>query len=94
MSPFIHGSNYILHFKTKVGNVEKNMSQANNNVFARFLFVCDTVEPLLYDHPQNHIGVVVYKRDGSSDSLVRDSYTNRNHCPSQEMWSYERDGRW
>ena len=27
-------------------------------------------------------------------SLVRDSYTNRNHCPSHEMWSYERDGRW
>ena len=25
---------------------------------------------------------------------MRDSYTNRNHCPSQEMWSYERDGRW
>ena len=27
-----------------------------------------TVEPLLYDHPQNHIGVVVfiYKRDGRS----------------------------
>ena len=27
-------------------------------------------------------------------SLVRDSYTNRNHCLSHEMWSYERDGRW
>ena len=26
--------------------------------------------------------------------LVRDSYTNRNHCPSHEMWSYERDRRW
>ena len=25
---------------------------------------------------------------------MRDSYTNRNHCPSHEMWSYERDGRW
>ena len=49
-----------------------------------------TVEPLLYDHPQNHIGVVVYE----GWSLVRDSYTNRNHCPSHEMWSYERDGRW
>ena len=49
-----------------------------------------TVEPLLYDHPQNHIGVVV--KEGWS--LVRDSYTNRNHCPSHEMWSYERDGRW
>ena len=24
---------------------------------------------------------------------MRDSYTNRNHCPSHEMWSYERDGR-
>ena len=48
------------------------------------------VEPLLYDHPQNHIGVVVYE----GWSLVRDSYTNRNHCPSREMWSYERDGRW
>ena len=45
---------------------------------------------LLYDHPQNHIGVVVYE----GWSLVRDSYTNRNHCPSHEMWSYERDGRW
>ena len=21
---------------------------------------------------------------------MRDSYTNRNHCPSHEMWSYER----
>ena len=31
-------------------------------------------------------------RDGWS--LVRDSYTNRNHCSSHEMWSYERDGRW
>ena len=48
-----------------------------------------TVEPLLYDHPQNHIGVV---EEGWS--LVRDSYTNRNHCPSHDMWSYERDGRW
>ena len=25
---------------------------------------------------------------------MRDSYANRNHCPSHEMWSYERDGRW
>ena len=25
---------------------------------------------------------------------MRDSCPNRNHCPSQEMWSYERDGRW
>ena len=25
---------------------------------------------------------------------MRDSYTNRNHCPSHKMWSYERDGRW
>ena len=27
---------------------------------------------------------------------MRDSYrsTNRHHCPSHEMWSYERDGRW
>ena len=25
---------------------------------------------------------------------MRDSYTNRNHCPSHEMWSYERDGCW
>ena len=25
---------------------------------------------------------------------MRDSYTNKNHCPSHEMWSYERDGRW
>ena len=25
---------------------------------------------------------------------MRDSYTNRKHCPSHEMWSYERDGRW
>ena len=25
---------------------------------------------------------------------MRDSYTNRNQCPSHEMWSYERDGRW
>ena len=25
---------------------------------------------------------------------MRDSYTNRNHCPSHDMWSYERDGRW
>ena len=25
---------------------------------------CCTVEPLFYDHPQNHIGVVVFKRDG------------------------------
>ena len=24
---------------------------------------------------------------------MRDSYTNRNHRPSHEMWSYERDGR-
>ena len=24
---------------------------------------------------------------------MRDSYTNRNHCPPHEMWSYERDGR-
>ena len=24
---------------------------------------------------------------------MRDSYTNRNHCPSHDMWSYERDGR-
>ena len=52
--------------------------------------VYNTVEPLLYDHPQNHIGVVV----SEGWSLVRDSYTNRNHCPSHEMWSYERDGRW
>ena len=21
-------------------------------------------------------------------------YTNRKHCPSHEMWSYKRDGRW
>ena len=41
-------------------------------------------------HPQNHIGVVVYE----GWSLVRDSYTNRMHSPSHEMWSYERDGRW
>ena len=25
---------------------------------------------------------------------MRDSYTNRMHSPSHEMWSYERDGRW
>ena len=25
---------------------------------------------------------------------MRDSYTNRKHCPSHEMWLYERDGRW
>ena len=25
---------------------------------------------------------------------MRDSYTNRKHCPSHEMWPYERDGRW
>ena len=25
---------------------------------------------------------------------MRDSYTNRNHSPAHEMWSYERDGRW
>ena len=49
-----------------------------------------TVEPLLYDHPQNHIGVVVYE----GWSLVKDSYTHRMPCPSHEMWSYERDGRW
>ena len=23
---------------------------------------------------------------------MRDSYTNIDHCPSHEMWSYERDG--
>ena len=32
ISPFIHGSNYIIYFKTKVGKVEKNMSEANNSV--------------------------------------------------------------
>ena len=26
-------------------------------------------------------------------SLVRDR-TNRKHCPSHEIWSYKRDGRW
>ena len=52
--------------------------------------LANTVKPLLYDHPQNHIGVVVLE----GWSLVRDSYTNRNHCPSHEMWSYERDVRW
>ena len=26
-------------------------------------------------------------------SLVRD-HTNRTHCPSHEIWSYKRDGRW
>ena len=26
-------------------------------------------------------------------SSVRD-HTNRKHCPSHEIWSYERDGRW
>ena len=56
----------------------------------RYIFVVCTVEPLLYDHPQNHIGVVV----SEGWSLVRDSYTNRMHSPSHEMWSYERDGRW
>ena len=56
----------------------------------RFAVKTITVEPLLYDHPQNHIGVVV--KEGWS--LVRDSYTNRNHCPSHEVWSYERVGRW
>ena len=25
---------------------------------------------------------------------MRDSYTHRMPCPSHEMWSYERDGRW
>ena len=24
---------------------------------------------------------------------MRDSFTKRNHCPSHEMWSYERGGR-
>ena len=39
-------------FKTVEQNISKSLFTKNNHFVS-------TVEPLLYDHPQNHIGVVV-----------------------------------
>ena len=38
--------------------------------------------------------IIILNYLGISCLIQNLRYTNRNHCPSHEMWSYERDGRW
>ena len=43
----------------KKAEKEQKVQQAKVKKVGLFILVGSTVEPLLYDHPQNHIGVVV-----------------------------------
>ena len=42
-----------------IGIIAKTPLQSRTSLATLSGVMCSTVEPLLYDHPQNHIGVVV-----------------------------------
>ena len=62
-SKITRGHNFTLLKKQSRLDVRKfSFSQRTSNVWNKLSEECvhaSTVEPLLYDHPQNHIGVVV-----------------------------------